>query len=427
MSDRQTRSSGPVEDIPLPSTTRRSNTPAGSQTHTPPASSTSQIPPPEFPLDNPFGTLSPIMSEQNAPAGPAPGRSPSPTPPSTPSSVAPSIGAQNPNYVMPLSDISKDDWKMWKFRVDSAVRVIRNHHFKSSGLPPGGTVRSACLHEITGKIDNKILVHYLNETDALELLDKLAKRFDPTTTVHESNDLWKLFTLRKPVWEFDKLLDEATDMWATIKARDDDVPDKIFYSALVGIIPPQYHHVRTAYEATVKANLDDGKSPVYVPEALIDELRNEFNSYRAIHSRTNPSTTSSQKKFTKQSDGKGTVRTEKSKDARANAAAPYNKKSSDSKDRKCFNCNKMGHTTVTCPEPWTEKSKEAMKAKGITKQNKGKAKETAAAAIAGPSTSSLSRATSSTAQSDWVASISSADVEMKDTDDTRSLTKIVHI
>ncbi|THU81133.1 hypothetical protein K435DRAFT_873653 [Dendrothele bispora CBS 962.96] len=95
-------------------------------------------------------------------------------------------------------------------------------------------------------------------------------------------------------------------MWAAIKARDDDVPNKIFYSALVGIIPPQYHHVRTAYEATVKANLDDGKSPVYVPEALIDELRNEFNSYRAIHSRTNPSTTSSQKKFTKQSDGKGT-------------------------------------------------------------------------------------------------------------------------
>jgi hypothetical protein len=233
----------------------------------------------------------------------------------------------------------KDNWKMWKFRVDSAAGVIRNQHYKASGLPPGNTVRAAILHEIIGKMDDKILVHYLNENDALELLQKLALRFDPITTVHESNNLWKLFNLRRPVWEFDKLLDEATDLWAIIKTRDDTTPDNIFYKALVGILPPPYHHVRTSYEGTVKGRCAEGQTPVYEAEALIGELRNEFSSYRAIHSRQNPASSSSGKK--KQSDGNGAARTEKSKDARANAVVPYPKsKTSDTKDRKCFNATR---------------------------------------------------------------------------------------
>jgi hypothetical protein len=106
---------------------------------------------------------------------------------------------------------------------------------------------------------------------------------------------------------------------------------------------------------------------------------------------------------------------EKTKEARANAAAPY-KKPSDTTVRKCYNCNKEGHSTATCPEPWTEASKKAMAKKGITKQNKGKGKEMAAIAIAS-SSKSVSSSTSTTSQLDWVASLSSADVKMKDSDD----------
>ncbi|KAF5343275.1 hypothetical protein D9758_016308 [Tetrapyrgos nigripes] len=114
----------------------------------------------------------------------------------------------------------------------------------------------------------------------------------------------------------------------------------------------------------------------------------------------------------------GAQRSDKSKGECANAAAPYQKPSDCKKDQKCFNCNKMGHTTQTCPEPWTEKSKEAMKKKGITKQsNKGKVKENASVAVSMPASSSSSQVTTtSTLQLDWVQSISSGDVEMEDSE-----------
>ncbi|KAF5337515.1 hypothetical protein D9758_016986 [Tetrapyrgos nigripes] len=349
MTSRQTRSQGSVPDIPLPTTSRHSSAhPSGTQTPTLPVSSTSQAQPPDPLIQNPLPfTLDPIMSDagentrtdvrDTVPT-------PSSSPPSTPtSSVALSMPENtNPNYVMPLSDINKafdsltvltgsENWKMWQ------------------------------------KNDDKIMIHYIEESDAIELIKKLKQRFDPSSTVQESNKLWKLFNLRKPVWEFDKLLDEAQDLWASIKKRDIDVSDQVFYSALVGIIPPHYHF-------------------------------------------------KSDKKSGSTSQG-GAQQSDKSKGECANAAVPYQKPSDGKKDRKCFNCNKMGHMTQTCPEPWTEKSKEAMKKRGITKQsNKGKTKENASVAISMPVSSSSQIATTSTSQLDWVQSISSGDVEMEDSE-----------
>ncbi|KAF5362721.1 hypothetical protein D9758_011699 [Tetrapyrgos nigripes] len=357
---------------------------------------------------------------------------PSLSPLSTPTlSVALSMPENtNPNYVMPLSDINKafdsltvlTGSENWYFRVNSTLRVIRHQHFKSSGLHPGNTVKLACFNPITGKIDDKIMIHYIEESDAIELIKKLKQRFDPSSTVQESNELWKLFNLHKTVWEFDKLLDEAQDLWASIKKRDIDVSDQVFYSALVGIIPPHYHFVRSSYEATVDAaaatwdatTAAEGEKPVYTAVDLIAWLKKEFTNYRLSNARTYPSK-KSDKKSGSTSQG-GAQRSDKSKGERANAAVLYQKPSDGKKDRKCFNCNKMGHTTQTCPELWTEKSKEAMKKKGITKQsNKGKTKENASVAISMPASSSQI-ATTSTSQSDWVQSISSGDVEMEDSE-----------
>ncbi|KAF5374382.1 hypothetical protein D9758_004567 [Tetrapyrgos nigripes] len=441
MTSRQTRSQGSAPDIPLPTTSRHSSAhPSGTQTPTPPVSSTSQAQPLDPLFQNPLPfPLDPIMSDagehtrtdvrDTAPTSPS-------SPPSTStSSVALSVPENtNPNYVMPLSDINKafdsltvltgsENWKMWYFRVNNAIRVIRHQHFKSSGLHPGNTVKLACFNAITGKIDDKIMIHYTEESDAIELIEKLKQRFDPSSTVQESNELWKLFNLRKPVWEFDKLLDEAQDLWASIKKRDIDVSDQVFYSALVGIIPPHYHFVRSSYEATVDAaaatwdatTAAEGEKPVYRAVDLIARLKKEFTNYRLSNARTYPSK-KSDKKSGSTSQG-GAQRSDKSKGERANAAAPFQKPSDVKKDRKCFNCNKMGHTTLTCPEPWTEKSKEAMKKKGITKQsNKGKTKENASVAISMPASSSSQIATTSTSQSDWVQSISSSDVEMEDSE-----------
>ncbi|KAF5345909.1 hypothetical protein D9758_011402 [Tetrapyrgos nigripes] len=291
-----------VPDIPLPTTSRHSSAhPSGTQTPTPPVSSTSQAQPPDPLIQNPLPfALDPIMSDagentrtdvqDTVPT-------PSSSPPSTPtSSVTLSMPKNtNPNYVMPLSDINKafdsltvltgsENWKMWYFRVNSALRVIRHQHFKSSGLHPGNTVKLACFNAITGKIDDKIMIHYIEESDAIELIKKLKQRFDPSSTVQESNELWKLFNLCKPVWEFDKLLDEAQDLWASIKKRDIDVSDQVFYSALVGIIPPHYHFVRSSYEATVDAaaatwdatTAAEGEKPVYTAVDLIARLKKEF-------------------------------------------------------------------------------------------------------------------------------------------------------
>ncbi|KAF5366397.1 hypothetical protein D9758_009751 [Tetrapyrgos nigripes] len=301
MTSRQTRSQGPAPDISLPTTSCHSST----QTPTLPVSSTSQAKPLDPLIQNPLPfTLTPIMSDAgkntstNVQGNVPP---PSSSPPFSPtSSVALSMPENtNPNYVMPLSNINKafdslsvltgsENWKMWYFRTNNALRVIRHQHFKSSRLHPGNTVKLACFNAITGKIDDKIMIHYIEESDAIELIEKLKQRFDPSSTVQESNELWKLFNLHKPVWEFDKLLNKAQDLWASIKKRDIDVSDQVFYSALVGIIPPHYHFVRSSYEATVDAaattwdatTAPEGEKPVYTAVNLIARLKKEFTNYR---------------------------------------------------------------------------------------------------------------------------------------------------
>jgi hypothetical protein len=135
------------------------------------------------------------------------GQSGPPPPPGGGPPSLPSLGSTDPysavshtnvNYVMSLSDINKafqnidvlkgkDDWVMWKLRVETAISVIRQVHYKESRTGLGQTVRLACFSAIMGLIDNKIMIHYRNETDPIILIAKLSERFDPQTTVHESN------------------------------------------------------------------------------------------------------------------------------------------------------------------------------------------------------------------------------------------------
>jgi hypothetical protein len=142
------------------------------------------------------------------PAGGGGGGEPPSGPPSGPPSLS-SLGSTNPysaashtntHYVMSLSDINKafqnidvlkgkDDWVMWKLRVETAISIIQQVHYKESGSGPGQTVRLACFSAIMGLIDNKIMIHYRNESDPIVLIAKLSEHFDPQTTVHESNNL----------------------------------------------------------------------------------------------------------------------------------------------------------------------------------------------------------------------------------------------
>jgi hypothetical protein len=95
---------------------------------------------------------------------------------------------------------------------------------------------------------------------------------------------------------------------------------------------------------------------------------------------------------------------------------------------KCYNCGEAWHMTPDCPKPWTEKSKEAMKKKGITRKSVSAARAekklantasslstTASANVATSATTHVSTATSSkgkSSQSAWIALLSDADVKM---------------
>jgi hypothetical protein len=110
--------------------------------------------------------------------------------------------------------------------------------------------------------------------------------------------------------------------------------------------------------------------------------------------------------------GKGVERQPKSNVVRT-AAAPYVKPNALASCPllKCFNCNEDGHTMPICPKPWTPKSTEAMKKKGITRSKVAQR----ANAAAGPSTQPAS-IEEVLFQSDWVNLLLSGDVKNVDED-----------
>lgn len=295
MSERALRSKGsPPPELPLPETRRRqaSQTPSSTQTPTPPVSSASAAPQqPSTPEPSRSATPEPI--EPSSAPSPEPSRSatltqsivaveaivaamsqpgshaPTPPPTSTPLPTSTLPPTTTTTFRMTISDVNKNfdnisnltgpkDWTMWKYRVNKGLEVVKDFYKANTGAAPPNEVQSTCLNAITGKMDDTILVHYLDVTDAFELMTKLNERFDPKTTVTDANELYQLFHLRRPIYELDKLLDDATDLYARIKLKKMNVSDDVFYSAIMGIIPPAYHPPQRALELQCEAG-----SPVH--------------------------------------------------------------------------------------------------------------------------------------------------------------------
>jgi hypothetical protein len=110
-------------------------------------------PPPFDPTRTP--SPNPVRPTGHSGPPPPPGGGGGGGPPSLPSlgSTDPYSAASHTNvhYVMSLSDINKafqnidvlkgkDDWVMWKLRVETAISVIRQVHYKESRAGPGQTV-----------------------------------------------------------------------------------------------------------------------------------------------------------------------------------------------------------------------------------------------------------------------------------------------
>ncbi|KAI0086833.1 hypothetical protein BDY19DRAFT_894298 [Irpex rosettiformis] len=332
--------------------------------------------------------------------------------PSVPTASARSVSAlpsfpprQNPDYSMSLSDISEafanvgkltgpDNWPMWKFHVETALSTILNFYLLRGGTTVPSEVTSAVFNIMIGHISDSVMVNYLNE--------KLHERFNPETTMSDMNEIFQLFHLHRPIFEMDKLLDDAQNLYSKLIAKGIDVPSHIFYSAIVGIIPPAYAHTRASYEAGVRATTSVGEKYNYKPTALINELRCEFNNWRLTH----PKTTKSKRLSTLVPRNKTTVeRSMKSTTTARIATAPYTTDKVDHSKMKCYNCNELGHFTPTCPQPWTKKSKAAMKKKGITQKI---AESTITPVMNLLSGSGKGKAS----QSAWVVSLSDVDVNM---------------
>ena len=198
------------------------------------------------------------------------------------------------NDSMSISDIEKlfahagklktaDEWPMWKFRVRNGMNVILSHYQLDSGSDVPADITHATFNSIIGHIDDTVLAHYLNESKPDALMAKLQERFDPQTTVTDSNDLYKLFHLRRPIYELDKLLDKAHDLYGRIVTKGLDILQYIYYSAINGIISPAYHHVRATYKSTIRQRTMEGVLPVFDPNVLMVELHCKFANYRATH------------------------------------------------------------------------------------------------------------------------------------------------
>ena len=441
----QSRSSSPLSNAPTEASAR--STSRQSPLPTPPVSTVGQaLPPLQVQLD----PIAERLSEESAPASAASnmsvggnvGNVGGPNPPG-----GPQVGLSTVTDVVKMFDgIDKlsnaREWPMWSYRIKSALTLIWPTWSSTRENPPSDVMRNLLLHQVTQRVANEVMVHYITTTTVQDLMDGLGKRFDPQTTTTEANDIHALFQLRRPVWEFDKLLDDVERFHDRIITKGQNFPDDVYYSALIGMIPPQYRHVQSAYEnrqrqaAKSASTATQTVAPSFIPSDLILELRNEFTNYRATHPpiargghHTAPSSSRGQS-----TRGRGSFRgrTFKTRGARANAATPYPKTSPPQTQRKltCFNCNAEGHQTPDCPKPWTAKSKAAMLKKGITHQ-KQNATMIALASEAETATACASQTTTTTdinaendilalataqadAQSDWVNSVSASDVTMTD-------------
>ncbi|KAK1220205.1 hypothetical protein PQX77_017025, partial [Marasmius sp. AFHP31] len=386
--------------------------------------------------DSPLTTLSSSSSSSSSASGN--GNADPPPPPSVGSSQQVSdllsvLPHAQSDYSMSLSDVNKafadvgkltgpDTWPMWKFRVNNAMNTILAYHNLRGGMTVPTEVTRAVFNVVSGHIVDSVMVNYLNEHKPHKLMELLTECFDPKTTVSDANEVYQLFQLRRPIYEIDKLLDDAQNLAGKIIAGGTELPDHIFYSAIVGMIPPAYNSTRSNYEAAVRATTKSGEKVVYKPLALIAELRREFNNWRIthpkVHKKSEGTTT-----LVPQSSSKDKLvdRSTKSTTTARAAVAPYSKDAVDRSKTKCYNCNKLGHSMPTCPKPWTESSKAAMKKKGITRKSvaaaakdKGKAKAAVAVASTGSTEASanIASTTSGTSQSAWIASLSDSDVVM---------------
>jgi hypothetical protein len=349
------------------------------------------------------------------------------------------------DFYMSLSDVHKafsdvgkltgrDTWPMWKFRVETALDTIIDFHTQCRGRTIPQEISRAVFNVMAGHIADSVMANYLNESRPEELMCKLKERFDPKTTISDVNEIFQLFHLQRPIYEMDKLLDDAINIVSKLAAKGIELSDVIIYSAIIGIIPLAYNSTRMAYEQVVRANTTAGATFEPKPDALIAELRRKFNNWRLTHPKTNKSKgsltlvprdkhTSTQASLSKSHHVERTQKTGSA--ARAAAAASYKKdadKRNTTRELKCFNCNEKGHMTPNCPKAWTEKSKEAMKKKGITRKNASTArvekKKSGNTASSSSTAATANMATTSTIsnaasrQSAWIASLSDADIEM---------------
>ena len=198
------------------------------------------------------------------------------------------------DFELSLSDVNKafadvgkltgpETWPMWKFRVETALQTIVDFYASRANRTVPNEVTRAVFNVMTGHIGDTVMANYMNENMPHVLMEKLRERFDPKTTVADANEIFQLFHLRRPVHEMDKLLDDAQNLYSRIVAKGVVVPSHIFYSAIVGIIPPHYAHIRASYEATVRATTPAGIPFSYRPMPLITELRREFSNWRLTH------------------------------------------------------------------------------------------------------------------------------------------------
>jgi hypothetical protein len=194
------------------------------------------------------------------------------------------------DFYMSLSDVHKafsnvgkltsgDTWPMWKFRVETALNTIIDFHTQRGGRTIPQEISRAVFNVMAGHIADSVMANYLNKSRPEELMCKLKERFDPKTTISDANEIFQLFHLRRPIYEMDKLLDDAVNIVSKLAAKGIELPDVVIYSAIIGIIPPAYNSTRMAYEQVVRANTAAGATFEPKPNTLIAELRREFNNW----------------------------------------------------------------------------------------------------------------------------------------------------